>query len=224
MPRVARGLGGHLCYHVINRGNAKQEVFHKNRDYETFVRLMGEAKNRHAMKIFAYCLMPNHFHMVVMPERGEELSRYMQWLMTSHVRRYHRHYESSGHVWQGRFKSFLVQDDRHLLVVLRYVEANPVRAGFVKSAQEWTWSSHRARLGKDVPCAEGVIDDVPIDIPTPWCKYVDTPLTEKELQGLRHSIARQSPFGHANWQVAVSKEFGLESTLRPRGRPRKETD
>ncbi len=98
MPRIARGLGDKLIYHVLNRGNAKQEIFHKNQDYTAFIALMKEAKSRYSIKLFAYCLMPNHFHMIVMPLQAKELSRYMQWLMTSHVRRYHTHYKTSGHV------------------------------------------------------------------------------------------------------------------------------
>jgi putative transposase len=136
MPRVARGLVDGLIYHILNRGNGGQKVFHKHQDYRVFTDLMEESKARYSVKIFAYCLLPNHFHIVAMPLRGEELSKWMQWLMTSHVRRYHRQYETSGHVWQGRFKSFLIQEDTHLLTVLRYVEANPVRAGLVNSAGE----------------------------------------------------------------------------------------
>ncbi len=222
MPRLARGLGDNLLYHVINRGNGRQEVFHKDSDYEAFIHLMKQSKDRYSVKVFAYCLMPNHFHMVLMPGKGEDLSKYMQWLMTSHVRRYHSHYGSSGHVWQGRFKSFLVQRDSYLLMVLRYVEANPVRAGLVLSAKEWLWSSHKARLGRAAYGAVQMIDELPMDIPESWDTYVDTPLTEKDLEKLRQSIARQSPFGNSDWQVKVSREFGLESTLRPKGRPKRE--
>ena len=113
MPRVVRGLADKFIYHLTNRGNGRQEVFHKDKDYEAFIEIMKETKARHPVKIFAYCLMPNHFHRVLMPEPGDELSRWMQWLMTSHVRRYHRNYGSSGPIWQGRFKSFIIQrDDR----------------------------------------------------------------------------------------------------------------
>jgi putative transposase len=109
--------------------------------------------------------MPNHFHKAVKPEKGEDLSRWMQWLMTSHVRRYHRHYESSGHVWQGRYKSFIIQEDSHLLMVLRYIEGNPVRAKMVTSAREWHWSSHNERSGRK----EGTVTDkAPIALPDDW--------------------------------------------------------
>jgi putative transposase len=187
---------------------------------------MKQAKERYSVKIFAYCLMPNHFHMVLMSDKGEDLSKWMQWLMTSHVRRYHRHYGSSGHIWQGRFKSFIIQRDEHLLMVLRYVEGNPVRAGLVRSAKDWLWSSHNARIvreGQSLSSKETVpfIDELPIEIPKAWNRYVDEPLTEKESESLRRSVNRQSPFGDFEWQGRISKEFGLESTLRQRGRPGK---
>ncbi|MCM8787974.1 MAG: transposase [Candidatus Omnitrophica bacterium] len=221
MPRIARGLVDGFIYHVLNRGNALQKIFHKDKDYEVFINLMKEAKERYPVKIFAYCLMPNHFHMVLMPQIGEELSKFMQWLMTSHVRRYHVHYGSSGHVWQGRFKSFIVQKDNHLLTVLRYVEGNPVRAGLVKCAKDWLWSSHNARIGNG---EDYFIDEPPIEIPKLWDKYVNEPLTDNELERLRQSVNRQSPYGDNRWQIKITQRFGLESTLRPIGRPKKKKD
>jgi len=218
MPRIARGLVDGFVYHVLNRGNGGQEVFNKDQDYKVFADLMKETKARYSIKIFAYCLMPNHFHMVVVPIHAEELSKGMQWLMTSHVRRYHQHYGTSGHIWQGRFKSFIIQEDNHLLTVLRYVEGNPVRAGLVNSAKDWSWSSHREAIGERA-CL--LVDEIPIELPRDWNRYVDQPLTGKELEELHQSVNRQSPYGISTWQIQVSKQLGLESTIRPRGRPSK---
>jgi putative transposase len=219
MPRISRGLADDSIYHVINRGNGGQVVFQKDKDYEVFVNLMKEAKIRYAVKIFAYCLMPNHFHMVVMPHQSGDLSKWMQWLMTSHVRRFHKHYGTSGHVWQGRYKSFLIQKDRHLLTVLKYVESNPLRSGLVNSANNWLWSSHKESIQRG---AHVLIDEVPVELPKEWSKFVNESISEKELEKLRQSVSRQSPYGDSLWQVHVSKTFGLESTIRPRGRPRRE--
>ncbi len=219
MPRIPRGFVDGCFYHVLNRGNAGQQVFHTEEDYRHFISLMKEAKERFPVKLFAYCLMPNHFHMVVQPDRGEELSRWMHWLMTSHVRHYHRLYQTSGHVWQGRFKSFLVQGDRYLLAVLRYVEGNPVRAGLVKAAGDWPWSSHGERLGSSSQFR--LMDAPPLDLPPDWDEFVSRPLLEKELARIRQNILRQAPYGDTDWCLAVAREVGLESTLRPRGRPRK---
>ncbi len=182
MPRIVRGIGDNIVYHVINRGNGRQEVFHKEGDYAAFIELMKAAKERWAVKLYGYCLMPNHFHMAVMPGKGEELSRWMQWLMTSHVRRYHRHYKSSGHVWQGRYKSFMIQEDNHLLMVLRYIEGNPVRAKMVQSAIEWQWSSHNETGGTR---ARALTDKAPIALPEAWTRYIDEPFGDRELNHLR---------------------------------------
>ena len=95
------------------------------------------------VKLFAFSLMPNHFHFVIEASHHQSLSRFMQWLLTSHVRRYHQHYGGSGHVWQGRFKSFPAQRDEHLITVLRYVLQNPVPGGLSSTAREWSWSSQR---------------------------------------------------------------------------------
>ena len=221
MPRIARGIADSFVYHILSRGNGRQKVFHKDQDYEAFIHLMKEAKERYPIKLFAYCLMPNHFHMLLKPLHGKDLSRYMQWLMTSHVRRYHNHYGTTGHVWQGRFKSFIVQEDDHLLIVLRYVEGNPVRAGLTSTARDWVWSSHQEALGAR---ANGFIDEIPIPLPDEWSRYVDEPLTEKELARLRESAHRQAPFGASIWKSKLCKEFGLESTMRKRGRPIKQRE
>lgn len=120
MPRIPRGQVSGFAYHVINRGNGDATVFHKEEDYRTFLDLLAVAKAKHPVMLLAFCLMPNHFHFLVQPKTPEALSTFMQWCLTAHVRRYHKHYRSHGHVWQGRFKSFPIQQDEHLLSVLRY--------------------------------------------------------------------------------------------------------
>jgi putative transposase len=177
-----------------------------------------EGKHLFSVNIFAYCLMPNHFHFVLSPCQANGLIKLMQWLMTCHVRRYHKHYGTSGHIWQGRYKSFLIQEDEHLLTALRYVEGNPVRAGLVSSAKNWPYSSHRERIGKK---NNKIVAGIPIDLPPDWDDYVDAPLTEKELEKLNRSVIRQAPFGNSEWQNKMCFLYGLEHTLRPRGRPRK---
>lgn len=218
MPRIARGLADNHVYHILNRGNNRQAIFRKEQDYETFTILIREAKRLYPVKILAYCLMPNHFHMIVMPILAEYLSKWMQWVMTSHVRRYNRHYGTVGHVWQGRFKSFIIQKDDHLITALRYVEANPVRASLVGMANDWPWSSHKEMIGEK---KRDLTDDTPIELPNCWNKYVNKAIAEKDLGELRQSIKRQSPYGALEWRSQICGQFGLESTLRPRGRPRK---
>ena len=196
-------------------------VFHKDGDYIAFLKLLKQASHRIPMRILSYCLMPNHFHLVLWPKGDGDLSKWMQWLTTSHVRRYHRHYNSSGHVWQGRFKSFPIQSDEHLLTVMRYVERNPVRAKTipVRKAQNWHWSS----VGKPHQDAEvrPKISSGPVERPEPWLDWVNRPTTDDELQAMSTCIARGQPYGNEKWQQRTAKKLGLESSLRPRGRPRK---
>ena len=209
-----------MAYHVLNRGNGRAEVFHKDDDYAAFLKLLGEASDRLPMRLLAYCLMPNHFHLVVWPQNDGDLSRWMQWLMTSHVRRYHRHYQTSGHVWQGRFKAFPIESDQHLLTVLRYVERNPVRAKSlpIRKAERWPWSS----VGEP-PKGVGrpVLDPGPVPRGRDWLQWVNRPLTAAELKAVHESVNRDRPFGSEPWQKRTAKRLGLEHSMRPRGRPRK---
>ncbi len=125
----------------MNRGNGRRQIFHKDGDYHAFMKAIYHACVEIPMPVLAYCLMPNYFHLVVLPENDGDLSVWMHWLQNAHVRRYHKHYHSSGHLWQGRFKAFPIQEDEYLLTVLRYVERNPLRANLVRRAENWGWSS-----------------------------------------------------------------------------------
>ena len=220
MPRKPRISLGNICYHVLNRGNGRNTVFHKDGDYAAFLKLMDQANERTPMRLLSYCLMPNHFHLVLWPKLDGDLSKWMQWLTTSHVRRYHRHYNSSGHVWQGSFKSFPIQSDAHLLTVMRYVERNPVRAKTipVRKAQNWQWSSV-GNPPKDTIVPK--IDPGPVKRRKDWLKWVNQPLSETERDALAVCISRGQPFSKDDWKSQTARKLGIESSLRPRGRPRK---
>jgi putative transposase len=218
MPRTARASQGGYVYHVINRGNGRNAVFHKTEDYAAFVRLMHEGIERLPMRLTGYCLMPNHFHLLLWPHEAGDLSRWMQWLLTAHVRRYHRHYKGSGHIWQGRFKAFPIQEDEHYLTVLRYVERNPLRANLVQRAQDWPWSSlSNSRAARP----EALLTDGPLSKGAGWTNHVNGTQTEAELERLRQCVNRGTPFGTDAWARRTATALGLESSLRPRGRPRK---
>jgi putative transposase len=218
MARTARASKGGICYHVINRGNGKAEVFHKAVDYQRFTVMMRQACERLPLRVAGWCLMPNHFHLVLWPFHDGDLSRWMQWLMTSHVRRYHRHYQSSGHIWQGRFKAFPIQQDYHYLTVLRYVEQNPVRAGLIDRAQNWPWSSLHALMHRDTA---GLLTAGPVSRPRHWLSLVNEAEPDRDLDRLRTCVNRGCPFGSAAWNEQTAVALGLESTVHPRGRPRK---
>ena len=170
-----RASVGGFCYHVLNRANARAEVFHKDGDYRAFLNLIADACERRPMRVIGHCLMPNHFHLVLWPHADGDLSRWMQWLLTAHVRRYHRHYGGSGHVWQSRFKAFPIQQDEHLLTVLRYVERNALRAGLARRAEDWPWGS-LAEWGRRV--ADSFLHPGPVPRGREWLSWVNRAQTE----------------------------------------------
>jgi putative transposase len=162
--------------------------------------------------------MPNHFHLAVWPLGDPDLSDWMHWLMTAHVRSYRKQYCGSGHIWQGRFKAFPIQEDEHLLTVIRYIECNPLRAGLVDRAEAWPWSSLRDWVN---PALVPFFHPGPVPRPTDWHTYVNMPLHAKDLKRLRRSVRRGTPFGKPSWTETTAGHLGLEDTLRPPGRPRK---
>lgn len=217
MPRIARATAGGLCYHVLNRGNGRARVFHKNDDYQAFIDLIAAASERLPMRVLGYCLMPNHFHLMLRPHGDDEISAWMQWLMTSHVRRYHAHHHTSGHIWQGRFKSFIVQTDEHFLTAMRYVERNALRAGLVKQAEDWRFGSLYWRTkGRRLD----LLADWPVPRPSRWRQIVNRAQSEAELESLRRCVQRGRPYGNDRWVKRAARRHDLETTLRPRGRPR----
>ncbi len=210
MPRIPRGCIPDDIVHVLNRSNDRAAVFRTPAEYSDFIQGLYEARERFEVRFYAFCLMPNHFHFVAKNVESGSLSTFMQWLMTRHVRRHHKRCGTSGHIWQGRFKSFPVQEDEHLLTVLRYVLLNPVRAHLVDSADQWRWSSlNHSRL----------VDPWPVALPTHLETWLADPLPEPELEAVRNSVRRRAPFGSPIWQALTAKANGLESTLRSVGRP-----
>jgi putative transposase len=219
MPRTARSAKAGACYHVVNRGNNRALVFRRPADYREFLELIAAAQCRIPMRLLAACLMPNHFHLVLMPVRAGDLGRWMQWLLTTQVHRHHRREGTSGRFWQGRFKAFPIQKDEHLLTVMRYVERNALRAGLVDDARMWPWGSLAWRTGSQY-CS--LIQPCPVELPHDWSRWVNSPQTPAELEGIRTCVNRQRPYGAGDWVKRTAAEFGLESSLRAAGRPFKE--
>ena len=224
MGRAIRTVAGGLVYHVLNRANARMPIFDKQNDYEAFERILDDAVQRVRMRLLAYCVMPNHWHLVVWPREYGDLSAFVGWLTLTHTQRWHAHRHSvgSGHVYQGRFKSFLVESDEYLWTVCRYVERNALRAGLCERAEQWRWSSLWRREFGDAEC-QSVLSKWPMDVPKDWLRRVNRPESLRELEALRCSVNRGQPFGSENWVDRMTKRFGLDSVFRPRGRPTRES-
>ena len=221
MPRPPRAAPGGLVYDALNRANARLTLFSKVGDYRAFEAVLSEAVARQRMRLLAYCVMPNHFHLVLWPRGDGDLSAFMRWLTLTHTQRWHAHRGSAGtgHVYQGRFKSFPVQDDGHLWAVCRYVERNPLRAGLVARAEQWRWGSlWRAGAGES---AGPALSAWPVERPAGWVERVNAAMSAAEEEAIVRSIRRGQPLGDPDWQARTAERLGLASTLRPRGRPRK---
>lgn len=223
MPRTARYAPGGYLYHVLNRSVARLPLFKKDGDFEAFMRVMAEAKAVHPMRIVGYCVMSNHWHMVLWPESDGDLTNFMRWLTHTHTMRWHvrRRTVGTGHLYQGRFKSFPIESDSHFYTVLRYVERNALRAKLVKRAEDWRWGSLWTRVHGD-QTARGLLSPWPVPKIRSWIDYVNDRQTDTELQALRRSVNRGTPFGSDTWVDETVKTLGLESTVRARGRPRKQ--
>jgi putative transposase len=223
MPRRLREATGGLAYHVLNRAAGRARLFAGDADYAAFERVLGEAWMRTATRIVCYCIMPNHWHLVLWPKADGELSDFMHWLTVTHTQRWHayRNTVGTGPLYQGRFKSFPIQQDHHFLRVCRYVERNALRAGLVTRAEDWRWGSLGRRRPAATPSFLMSLSDWPVAPPRNWTAAVNRVESEAELPELRRSVQRGTPFGDEAWQSRTAAELGLESSLRARGRPRR---
>ena len=221
MGRPRRAAEGGYVYHVLNRANARMTIFEDEGDFTAFEKVLLQAVERSQTRLLAYCLMPNHWHLVVWPREDGELSRFIGWLTLTHTQRWHahRHSTGSGHVYQGRFKSFPIQEDAHFYTVARYVERNALRANLARRAQQWRWGSLYRWLRGSAEDNQ-LLAAWPLPRKANWVDHVNAPQTESELAALRRSVRRGSPFGDASWSELAVRRLGLESTLRPQGRPK----
>ncbi len=220
MPRRSRVTPGGFVYHVLNRAVAGLPLFRKRADYEAFERIMIEAYERHPLRILAWCLMRNHWHFVVWPQAEGEVTEFFRWLTHTHVMRWHVAHNTvgQGHLYQGRFKSFPIQEDEHFLTVCRYVERNALTAQVVEHAENWRWGSLWVRHRRNHPL-KALLSNWPIRCPTNWRALVNAVMTEKEVQRIQTSITRNRPFGNEWWQREQARRLDLTHTLRRKGRP-----
>ena len=197
-------------------------IFTNDGDFEAFEQVLLEAVERSEMRLLAYCILPNHWHLVVWPKADGALSRFGGWLSLTHTQRWHAHRRSigSGHVYQGRFKSFPIEEDQHFLAVARYVERNALRAGLVRNAEAWRWCSLFRWLRSSAE-DKRLLSAWPVPRSAGWVEHVNRPQTEAEVAAIVHSIRRGSPFGDDSWTAVAARRLNLLSTLAPRGRPRK---
>ncbi len=210
-----------MVYHVLNRGVGRMRLFHSEADYAAWERVLLETLALTPMRVCAYCWMPNHWHLVLWPEKDGQLLTFMQRATNRHTQRWQRAKGrvGYGHLYQGRFKSFPVESDDHFYSLVRYVERNALRAGLVERAEDWPWTSlyRQSASATRIPLSAW-----PLARPSRWKVHVNRPQSDGELETIRRSVRRGQPYGGEAWITRTAHKLGLESTLRARGRPRKE--
>jgi putative transposase len=212
-----------MIFHVLNRAVGRRRLFEKAEDFLALERVVDETLRVRRMRICAYCLMPNHWHFILWPEHDGDLPAFMQQLTNTHVKRWKQHYHETGygHLYQGRYKSFPVQTEDYFYQVTRYVERNALRANMVDRAEAWPWSS----LGCVNRQSESfsLVSSWPLERPVDWLEIVNRPQSETELAAIRRCVNRGCPYGDDRWIEQAKLKLGLESTTRPRGRPKQNT-
>lgn len=221
MPRQARVSVAGIVYHVINRANGRTQIFNTDKDYQHFEELLQEAKELTGMRILAYCVMPNHWHLVLYPHTDKVLGEFMGWLTSTHVRQYRTRTNTIGygHLYQDRYKSFPVQTDKYCQTLIRYVEQNPLRAKLTPRAENWHWSSlWRREQGSEKQ--KQLLAPLPIELPKNYLESVNQVLSEENLESIRYSVNKGKPYGNLEWVDRVVDDHNLTHTLRGPGRPR----
>lgn len=221
MPRVTRTDVGGEAYHILNRANARVQIFDDNEDYHIFEQILEEAVKKFDMRLLAYCVMPNHWHLVVYPRQDGDLAKFMGWLLNTHTRRWHTIKKTigQGHLYQGRYKSFLCQQDNHFITLVKYVERNAKKAKLCNMAQDWKWSSiWRREYG--LPDKQKILSEWPVAVPKNYLLLVNEEQTIDTEKSIENSVEKSNPFGDFDWIKKTVKKFGLEQTLRGVGRPK----
>src|SRR5215204_252219 len=209
MPRHKRVSPTGFVQHVLNRGDHRETLFHKPVDFAAFLRIVAEVCERIPMRILAYCIMRNHFHVLVLPFHGDDLPRFMQLLMNVHIHRYLKHYppSSPGHIYQGRYTNSLVESGRSLLAVARYIEANAFTARIVERAQDYPWSSASPEAADG---GRPVLAPWPVERPENWSTLLNLRTPASELTRIQRSASRGMPYGSLDWTRRMVKQFELE--------------
>ena len=226
MPRLPRLELPGMPLHVTQRGINKGAIFLDAEDRYHFRRLLRRALRDHGIALHAFVLMDNHFHLLLTPDAVGTLSRAMGWVGQSYVQAFNLRHKRCGALWQGRFKSCLVQSERYLLTVMRYIELNPVRAAMVNTPEDYRWSSVHTHLAR---ACDPLITPHPLYLAMghdqtervlAYKQWLDAGIAPEDLQHLRAYASQERALGDERFQRMVETTLGRSATYRPRGRPR----
>jgi putative transposase len=219
MPRIARAVAVGFPHHVTQRGNYRQSVFSSVKDHLRYLEWLKEYAQEYSVNIWAYCLMKNHVHFIAVPLKEDSLSKTFKLLHMRYSRYINEKKKTNGHLWQGRFFS-CVLDERHVYAALRYIENNPVRAGLVKRADDYRWSSARAHingnfdtiLSGDCPLTDGIKD---------WAAYLQEEENPSLVSAIRENTKTGRPCGNTEFIGRIEGILRRRLGSMKRGRPRR---
>ncbi len=213
----------------MQRGHNRQTVFPQEEDYVSYLANLKEWKLKLGCKVYAYCLLPNHVHLIVDPgKRVENIGLLMKRLAGRHTRRVNKLANRSGSLWEGRFKSSPIQASEYLLSCCRYVDMKPVRLGLVDKPDQYSWSSCKYKMGTEIL---GWLDMDPfyqslgrtrVQRSIRYEEWLNAPVTEKEMNTIRYAVRRGQVTANPKYTEILSERFGRNLSLRGPGRPRKE--
>jgi len=217
-PRI--DLEGYV-YHIINRASGRVPIFKTDKDYFLFEKVLEEAVEKYNMRVLAYCIMPNHFHLALYPRQDGDVQKFTGWLTKTHTQRWHVAHDTvgHGHLYQGRYKSFIVNTDEYYLILMKYIEQNPLRAGLVKRSKDWKWGSLHIRLNGAVK-KKKILHSWIIDEPNNYIEEVNILPDKKELNEVRKSVLKGVPLGGEKWRDELILKMNLAHTTRGVGRPK----
>ena len=224
MARLARLSVPGYPHHVIQRGNNRQPVFVDETDRSRYLELLRESARESGVAVHAYVLMGNHVHLLVTPAAGRALSDFMHRLGTRYVGWFNHRHQRSGTLWEGRFRSGLIDADAYLLACIRYIELNPVRAGLVASAADWRWSSARHPLGNSVdPLLTDhsifwTLGNTPFDREARYREFLNHAFPAEQTRAFTKACLRGRPLGPPRFLASA----GHPEHAPKRGRPRKQ--
>ena len=226
MPRYARLTIANIPYHLIHRGNNKQAIFFGDDDYLFFLDTIKEAKGKYECKLYAYCVMTNHLHLLVEPLIKEHLALFIKLIAQKYTQHINRFHKRTGTLWEGRFKSCPVSMDNYLLACCRYIEMNPIRAGVVADLKDYRWSSYPGKIGirkddlLDLDVWYESLGDTERERQERYHEWFKESIPEDEWNLIREATNKGGVLGNSRFKSRIEGTIGRRIEFRKKGRPR----
>lgn len=220
MPRIARAVATGFPHHVVQRGNNREKVFFDKEDKERYLSLLKKYSDKWDSPLLAYCLMSNHIHLLTRPKGEESLYKMMQGVTLCYTQYVNGKYQRSGRLWESRYHSCIVDKEKYLWAVARYIEQNPVRAKMVKRAEDYTYSSAKAHIEgiKDNLLGEELLEERQRK---DYRELIRSDIAEKEINSIRYHTRTGRPLGGEEFIKKMEKKLEMRFILKSPGRPRK---